>query len=294
MNKPIFGIVLTMAVASVILTIQITADAQNEEPQVELSIEEPQVELSIEELKRISLEEGKIFDDYLIPYEMSPAVINHFGGLNQTLWSYNHLNDLLEYSKGDPYLEKTNGFLMLSFNFDVLTDTVVAKEKIAALVIQERKLAETYQQPDLEPLQKLHTYLEAEYPINATTPSLKDMFGDMSIFAPEILEIEETAALLGKPPYKMHESDLNYWFYVGLYGDCEIIENGANCAEYLEEAKAWEQSSKEEKDFQIGVDNIDVPKIYTSINYQAEVYTINCQQQGVECDSKQKTMDVCN
>ncbi len=267
MNKTIFWIVLTMAAASVVLTTQITADAQNEELQVELSIEELQVELSINDLKQISLEEGKIFDDYLIPYEMSPAVIEHFGGLDQALSSYNHLNDLLEYSKGNPYLEKANGFTMLSFNFDVLTDTVVVKEKIAALVIHERKLAGTYQQPDLEPLQKLHTYLEAEYPINATTPSLQDMFGDMSVLTPEILEIEETATLLGKPPYEMHDADLVYWSYVGEYGDCEIIENGTDCTKYLEEAKAWKQSSKEEKDFQTGVDNTDVPKIDLICNY---------------------------
>ena len=177
---------------------------------------------------------------------MSPAVIEHFGGSDQALSFYYHLNELLEDNEDSPDRKKVNGFVMLAFNFDVLTDTTVHGEKIAALVIHERKLAGTYQQPDLEPLQKLHTYLEAEYPINATTPSLQDMFGDMSALAPEILEIEETAALLGKPPYEMHDADLDYWLYVGLYGDCEIIENGTQCGWQMGEAKArgWEQPPK--------------------------------------------------
>ena len=237
MNKTVFWIVLAVAAAGGMLTAQIVADVQNKESREELSIDD---------LKRISLAERKIFDDYLIPFEMSPAVIEHFGEPDQVLWSYNHLNDLLEDSEGNPYREKVNGFVMLSFNFDVLTDTVVHGEKIAALVIHERKLAGTYQQPDLEPLQKLHMYLEAEYPINATTPSLQDMFGDMSALAPEILEIEETAALLGHPPYEMHNADPYYWSYVGHYGGCEITENGTQCGWQMGEAKArgWEQPPK--------------------------------------------------
>ena len=244
MNKTVFWIVLAVAAAAAggMLATQIVADAQNKESREELSIDD---------LRRISLAEGKIFDDYLIPFEMSPAVIEHLGGSDRALSFYYHLNDLLDDSKGNPHMEKANGFVMLSFNFDVLTDTVVNDEKIAALAIYEHKLAGTYQQPDLEPLQKLHTYLEAEYPINATTPSLQDMFGDMSALAPEILEIGEAAALLGKPPYEMHEADLNYWSYVGFYGSCEIINNGTDCAWYLEKAKArgWEQPPKEGKDF---------------------------------------------
>ena len=229
MNKTVFWIVLAVAAAGGMLTAQIVADVQNKESREELSIDD---------LKRISLAERKIFDDYLIPFEMSPAVIEHFGGSDQALSFYYHLNELLEDSEDSPDRKKVNGFVMLAFNFDVLTDTTVHGEKIAALVIHERKLAGTYQQPDLEPLQKLHTYLEAEYPINATTPSLKDMFGDMSALAPQILEIEETAALLGKPPDEMHEADLNYWSYVGFYDSCEIINNGTDCAWYLEKAKA--------------------------------------------------------
>ena len=219
------------------LATQIVTDAQNKESQEGLSIDD---------LRRISLAEGKIFDDYLISSEMSPAVIEHFGGSDRALSFYYHLNELLEDSEGHPYLETWYGLAMLAFNFDVLTDTTVHGETIAALVIHERKLAGTYHQPELEPLQKLHTYLEAEYPINATTPSLQDMFGDMSALAPEILEIEETAALLGKPPYEMRDADLDYWLYVGFYGDCEIIENGTDCARYLEEAEArgWEQPPK--------------------------------------------------
>ena len=237
MNKTVFWIVLAVAAAGGMLATQIVTDAQNKESQEGLVIDD---------LRRISLAEGKIFDDYLIPFEMSPAVIEHFGGSDRALSFYYHLNDLLDDSKGNPHMEKANGFVMLSFNFDVLTDTVVNDEKIAALVIYEHKLAGTYQQPELEPLQKLHMYLEAEYPINATTPSLQDMFGYMSALAPEILEIEETAALLGKPPYKMHETNLGYWSYVGEYGRCEIINNGTDCAWYLEKAKArgWEQPPK--------------------------------------------------
>ena len=100
--KTIFWIVLTVAVASVILTIQIIVYTQNEE-----------VELSIEELKQISLDEEKIFNDYLTPYEMSSAMIEHFGGLNQTLWHYNHFNDLLDNSKDNPYMEEINEIAML-------------------------------------------------------------------------------------------------------------------------------------------------------------------------------------
>ncbi|MCY4491623.1 MAG: hypothetical protein OXC46_09230 [Thaumarchaeota archaeon] len=120
----------------------------------------------------------------------------------------------------------------------MLTNTVVCGDKIAVLVIQECKLAGTYQQPDLEPLQKLHTYLEAEYPINATTPSLQDMFGDMSVLTPEILEIKETTALFGLPPEELLEEEPGYWSAVGWYGSCEIIDNGTDCAKYLERAKA--------------------------------------------------------
>ena len=94
------------------------------------------------------------------------------------------------------------------------------------------------QQPDLEPLQKLHTYLEAEYSINTTTPSLQDMFGDMSVLTPEILEIKETAALFGLPPEELQKEDLGYWSSIGWYGSCEIIDNGTDCVKYLERAKA--------------------------------------------------------
>ena len=76
MNKTVFWIVLAVAAAGGMLTVQIVADAQNKEPQ-----EEP----SIDDLRRISLAESKIFDDYLIPFEMSPAVIEHFGGPDQAL-----------------------------------------------------------------------------------------------------------------------------------------------------------------------------------------------------------------
>lgn len=49
-NKTIFGIVISIATVSVILTIQITVDTHNEELQEELSIDD---------LKQISLAEGK-------------------------------------------------------------------------------------------------------------------------------------------------------------------------------------------------------------------------------------------
>ena len=237
MNKTVFWIVLAVAAAGGILTAQIVSDAQNKESREELSIDD---------LRRISLAEGKIFDDYLVSSEMSPAVIEHFGGSDRALSFYNYLNELLEDSEGHPDRETWYGLAMLAFNFDVLTDTAVHGETVAALVIHERKLAGTYQQPELEPLQKLHTYLEAEYPINATTPSLQDMFGEMSALAPQILEIGEAATLLGHPPYEMHNADPYYWSYVGHYGGCEITENGAQCDWQMGEAKArgWEQPPK--------------------------------------------------
>ena len=59
MNKTVFWIVLAVAAAGGMLTAQIVADVQNKESREELSIDD---------LKRISLAERKIFDDYLIPF----------------------------------------------------------------------------------------------------------------------------------------------------------------------------------------------------------------------------------
>ena len=212
-----------------------------------IQTKEPWEGVSIDELRRISIEEGRIFDDYLIPYEMSPVVIEYFGGLDQTRWSHNHFNDMLEKSIGSVGMEKRNGLVKTSWNFNVMTNSLHPHdEEIAAMVIHEQKLAGTYQQPDLEPLQKLHTYLEEEYQINTSTPSLQDIFGDMIVLTPQILENEETSTLLGKPPYLVRGDDRIYWSYIQSYGYCEIIKNLTGCDKYLEKAKAWEQRTKEE------------------------------------------------
>ena len=217
-NKTIFWIVLVVAVAGVILATQIIADTQNEELQEELSIDD---------LRQISLEEGKIFDDYLIPYEMSPALVEYFGGVEQARSSYNWLNDLMNSSEGNSLKEKANELMMLSFNFHILTDSMIPyDEEISAMVIHERKLAGTYEKPYLGLLQALHTYLETEYPINATTLSLQDTFGDLSVLAWQILEKEEEAVLIGKPQFKLREADLDYWTGLGWYSNCEIEKNG--------------------------------------------------------------------
>ena len=67
----------------------------------------------------------------------------------------------------------------------------------------------------------------------------------MSVLAPQILEKEEISALLGKPPEELLEADLGYWSSVSDYGYCEIIENGTDCTQYLEDAAARKQTPKE-------------------------------------------------
>lgn len=226
-SKTIFWIVLAVvAAAGVILATQITADTQNEERQEELSIEE---------LRQISIAEGRIFDDFLIPYEMSPALVEYFGGVEQARYSHNWLNDLINSSKDTSRMEKINEIMMLSFNFHVLTDSMVPyDEEIAAMVIHERKLAGTYEKPYLGLLQGLHTYLETEYPINATTPSLQDTFGDLSVLTWKILENEETAVLIGGPTSMLRDVDFNYWTGLGWYKNCEIEKNGGMSCETSE------------------------------------------------------------
>ncbi len=233
-----------LAVVALLLVVQAGLSfVGNDDGLADAPSEETQEERSIAELRHESISNGKIFDGYRIPYEMSPALVEHFDGIEEIRWNYTRWNERLEASKGNPHMEESINLGIRTTNFVVLTDAVVNPEKVAALVIHESKLAGTYQQPDLEPLQKLHAYLEAEYPVGAVSESLEDMFGSMSVLAPEILEIVETQTLLGRPPYEMREADLYYWLVVGEYGDCILIEDGDDCDRYLEEAqaRAWEQ-----------------------------------------------------
>ena len=241
-KKPILAGML--AAVTLLLVVQVGLSfVENDDGLADAPSEETQEERSIAELRHESISNGKIFDDYRIPYEMSPALVELFDRVETIKWNYTRMNERLEAIKDYPYPVKTNSLDIRLTNFVVLTDAVVNPEKVAALVIHEGKLAGTYQQPDLEPLQKLHAYLEAEYPVGAVSESLEDMFGSMSVLAPEILEIVETQTLLGDPPYEMYEADLYYWGVVREYGECILIEGGDDCDRYLEEAqaRAWEQ-----------------------------------------------------
>ena len=274
MNKNIIWVVLAVGAVSGVAISLIAAEALNYNNQEKLSIDD---------LQKISIAEGKIFADYLIPFEMSPAVVYAYGGTAQTLESYNHIKNIIEDSEDDPYMEKVNGFIIISSNFGVMTDTVVSSEEIAALVIHERKLTGEYTLPEMKPLQNLHAYLKSEYPTAAADPTLKELFGDMSVLTPQILELVETKALLGKPPHDMRDADPYYWQYVGAYGRCDIINNGTACEDYLTKAedRVWEQPPR--KDFPKGVDTTEVPRAHSQIDYHAEVYTISCDPLGNEC-----------
>ena len=139
-----------------------TENTTQDEPDSNMPIAQNEPPLTLEELKQESLTNKKIFDRYLIPYTMSPVRVEHFGGVEQAIFHYNHLNGLLDDSKGNKWMESVNGRAMLVLNFFTLTGITEPTEKIASLVLQERIRDGTYQQPDLEPLQILHEYLLAE------------------------------------------------------------------------------------------------------------------------------------
>ncbi len=248
-------------------------------------------------LKQESLLNGQIFDRYLIPYEKSQAKIEGFGGIEQAREMYTHMNDLLDESKGNEYMEKFNHGTMLIHNFHTLTNTTEDVGRVAALVISERMQNEAYRQPEIEPLQTLHGHLIAEYPTAGNAEeTLTGLFGEMKILAPEMLEVLEMYTLFGKPPSELYFADVDYWATVGAYGDCVLVEEGSDCDKYLEIARErpWDQLPPED------ARHIDPPGevlpiipesnashalsvSYSPIKYHAEVYTYHCQEQGAEC-----------
>ena len=96
---------------------------------------ETQEEPSIAELRQISLSEGKIFDRYVIPFEMSPVLVEYLGGIEQARKMYKHLHGLQEESKGNAYMDIMNGSTIQSVNFGILTDTMASSEKVASLEV---------------------------------------------------------------------------------------------------------------------------------------------------------------
>lgn len=253
---------------------------------------------SIAALKQESLSNRQIFDRYLIPYEKSQTNIDYFGGIEQAKAAYNHMNDLLSNSAGDEYMEKVNGGAMLIHNFHTLTNTTEDAGRIAALVISEHIQNKIYQQPRIEPLQKLHKHLLDEYPTTGTAEDiLTGLFGEMKVLTPEILEVLEMYALFGKPPSELFYADVDYWLAVGSYGHCTLIEEGNSCDRYLIMARerSWDQPPPE------GAQHIDPPGVerhplmpkanasyassisYSPINYYAEVFTRDCQKKNVDC-----------
>ena len=218
------------------------AEVQSERSMLSKS-ELPQLS-DIDALKQESLLKGKIFDRYLIPYELSPENVKYFGGEAQAKEAHERLEELLEISKGDKAMEISNGGTMLLSNFHILADSTIDFDKIAALVIVERIQANTYQQP-IEPIQKLHNYLLKEHPVVGDAGKELDMLlGDMKPLAPQVLDILETYTLLGKPPFieLLMSEDINYWGITGSYGNCLLVEEGSDCDKYLEQlnAKPWE------------------------------------------------------
>ncbi|MXX21351.1 MAG: hypothetical protein F4W68_01235 [Cenarchaeum sp. SB0661_bin_35] len=239
-------------------------------------------------LRQESLSNGKIFDRYLIPYTMSQASIEYFGGVEQANARYIHLNSLLDDSKYNKYMEKSNHLTMLSSNFRTLTNTTEPAFNVAALVIHERMQDGTYQQPELEPLKILHEYLVTEYPATGnSSETLTRMFGEMKALTPEVLDIVEKNTLFGNfPSTELFFADMDYWMIVGEYGDCVFVEEGSDCDKYLVEAEAL--SSQHENDTESSDTAFEKPPTpdpdaYSSIDYHAEVYTRDCQVEGEEC-----------
>ena len=275
-------LIMIFIIAGFMLTTQILlAEAQNYTEQMH----------DLDMLKHESLSNGKIFDRYLIPYTMSQANIEYFGGLEQANAGYDHLNRLLGDSKDNIYMKEYNHLTMLNFNFRILTNTTEPAPKVAALVIQEQMHAGTYQQPDLKPLKILHEYLMNEYPPTEDPETvLTEMFGEMKVLTPEVLGIVEKGVLFGNfPSSELFFANMDYWNAVGEYGDCVFVEeDDDDCDKYLENAE--EISSRQHED---GTVSFDVPfdeqllptepDAYSTINYLAEVYTRDCQAEGAEC-----------
>lgn len=238
MRKTVFVAILLILSGSLLIVQSLSVEAQSNVEQI------PDLDALIQE----SLLNGRIFDRYLIPYTMSQANIEYFGGIEQAIASYNHLDDLLYDSRGNKYMENANHLTMLSSNFRILTNTTEPSSRVAALVIQERMQDGTYRQPELEPLKILHEYLIAEYPaVNDPRETLTKMFGEMKVLTPEVLEIVEKNTLLGNfPSTKLFFANMGYWMAVGEYGDCIFVEDGSDCYKYLEEAEKI--SSMQRKD----------------------------------------------
>lgn len=196
-----------------------------------------QLEPDIEDLRQKSLSEGKIFDEYLIPFTMSPANVEYFGGVEQAEATYTHFNDLLNASIGNKHMEVRNGLTMLQSNFHTLTDIAEPMSSVAALVIQERIQNGTYVEPDLEPLVLLHEYLIAEYPDENAGRTLTIMLGDMKALAPNALDLVEKIALFGTVDPELFDSNPHYWITMRWYGGCVFVDVADDCDKYLDEAR---------------------------------------------------------
>ena len=219
---------------------------QNE---VQVMPESSTKKINLDKLREESIKSEKIFDDYLLPYTLSSAAIEYFGGVEEATTFYNHMADLLEASKGNKGMEVPNNATMRLSNFDTLTDTVVDRHKVASLVISERKQTGTYEIP-IAPLQKLHEIILSKYPITDNAgEQLTRLFGDMKVLAPEVLDVLEIYAMMGHPPNpnSASDADFHYWGLVGAYGRCMLIDEASYCDHYLERAnefdpKEWEST----------------------------------------------------
>ena len=185
-------------------------------------------------------------------------------------------------------LESANGRTMMSLNFLILTDSTEHMDKIAALVLQERIRDGTYQQPDLEPLQILHEYLLAEHhTTDDPTEVLVEMFGEMYVLTPEVLDITETETLFGNfPSSEVAFADIDYWMTIRWYDNCVFIEERNDCDVYLEEAKSLSvrqnKNSTESSNATLNEILPDMPEDYVPVHYYASVYTNDCQVKGKE------------
>lgn len=195
---------------------------------------EPPVPSEMDRIRQQSLLENKIYDDGLLRYDLIQAKIDHCGGVDADNDAHDWFNELLEDSVGDPGLMATNGGTMRLFNFDILVGDVANPQEVSALVIGVQMAEGTYA-ISVEPLQMLHEWLLNKYDVSPDTASnrLDRLVGEMRPLAPEVLDIQETYVLLGRPPGELFEGDPGYWSGVGSYGNCVLIEKGGDCQHHL-------------------------------------------------------------
>lgn len=240
-NKKTIVVVFATIICG-ILTANYAVANKNENESTEMSY--------LDQIRQQSLLEGSIYDDDLLRFDLIQSRVDNFGGLEAANEFYNDFNQLLEESKGNPGMEITNKGTMRQFNFGALVGDVVRPYEVAALVIDTQMAEGTYITP-VKPLRILHEWMLDEYDVHPDMASsrLDRLVGDMRPLALEILKIKETEALLDRVPMELKDADPTYWAVVGDYGHCTIVEERADCAQYLAEAEARAWEEPDPKDF---------------------------------------------